>query len=110
MNPRLPLSDFSDQINTILVAPLNRQDAGETETNPYVVIHLATKLAQAGIYTAEQVRDVAGLRVAGEGNNALSAAVSLAKNDFARRYAAAIEADGNVTLNTLDLFRKDVST
>jgi hypothetical protein len=30
--------------------------------------------------------------------------------DFARRYAAALESDDKVTLNTLDLFRKDVST
>ncbi|WP_431948421.1 type I restriction endonuclease subunit R, partial [Micromonospora marina] len=82
----------------------------ETETDPYIVVHLANKLAQAGIYTPEQVREVAGLWVARKGNNALSAAISPAKNDFARRYAAAIEADDKVTLNTLDLFRKDVST
>jgi type I restriction enzyme R subunit len=82
----------------------------ETETDPYVVFHLATKLAQAGIYTPEQVREVAGLWVTRKGNNALSAAISPAKNEFARRYAAAIEADDKVTLNTLDLFRKDVST
>ncbi|WP_306356753.1 MULTISPECIES: type I restriction endonuclease subunit R [unclassified Nocardia] len=82
----------------------------ETETDPYVVVHLATKLAQAGIYTPEQVREVAELWVTRKGNNALSAAISPAKNDFARRYAAAIEADDKVTLNTLDLFRKDVST
>ncbi|MFC0623641.1 type I restriction endonuclease subunit R [Kribbella deserti] len=82
----------------------------ETETDPYVVIHLAEKLAQQGIYTPEQVREVAGLWVARKGNNALSAAISPAKNNFARRYAAAIEADDKLTLNTLDLFRKDVST
>ncbi|MET8352515.1 DEAD/DEAH box helicase family protein [Micromonospora sp. NPDC005206] len=82
----------------------------ETETDPYIVVHLATKLAQAGIYTPEQVREVAELWVTRKGNNALSAAISPAKNDFARRYAAAIEADDKVTLNTLDLFRKDVST
>ncbi|RAO00778.1 type I restriction endonuclease subunit R [Micromonospora noduli] len=82
----------------------------ETETDPYIVVHLANKLAQAGIYTPEQVREVAGLWVARKGNNALSSAISPAKNDFARRYAAAIEADDKVTLNTLDLFRKDVST
>ncbi|UVS80184.1 type I restriction endonuclease subunit R [Actinokineospora sp. UTMC 2448] len=82
----------------------------ETETDPYVVFHLATKLAQAGIYTPEQVREVAELWVTRKGNNALSAAISPAKNEFARRYAAAIEADDKVTLNTLDLFRKDVST
>lgn len=82
----------------------------ETETDPYVVVHLATKLAQSGIYTPEQVRDVAELWVTRKGNNALSAAISPPKHDFARRYAAAIEADDKVTLNTLDLFRKDVST
>lgn len=82
----------------------------ETETDPYVVVHLGTKLAQAGIYTPEQVRAVAELWTTRKGNNALSAAIAPAKNDFARRYAAAIEADDAVTLNTLDLFRKDVST
>lgn len=82
----------------------------ETETDPYVVVHLATKLDQAGIYTPEQVREVAELWVTRKGNNALSAAISPAKHDFARRYAAAIEADDTVTLNTLDLFRKDVAT
>lgn len=82
----------------------------ETETDPYVVAHLATKLAQPGIYTPEQVRDVAELWVSRKGNNALSAAISPAKHEFARRYAAALEADDKVTLNSLDLFRKDVST
>ncbi|WP_129978013.1 type I restriction endonuclease [Rhodococcus sp. Q1] len=82
----------------------------ETETDPYVVAHLATKLAQAGIYTPEQVQKVAQLWVTRKGNNALSAAISPAKHDFARRYAAALEADDKVTLNTLDLFRKDVAT
>ena len=82
----------------------------ETETDPYIVVHLANKLAQAGIYTEEQVRQVAGLWVSRKGNNALSAAISPAQHDFRRRYAAAIEADDKVTLNTLDLFRKDVST
>ncbi|MER6007419.1 DEAD/DEAH box helicase family protein [Nonomuraea angiospora] len=82
----------------------------ETETDPYVVVHLANKLAQAGIYTEEQVRQVAELWVTRKGNNALSAAISPAQHDFRRRYAAAIEAEDKVTLNTLDLFRKDVST
>lgn len=82
----------------------------ETETDPYVVVHLATKLDQAGIYTPEQVREVAELWVTRKGNNALSSAISPAKHEFARRYAAALEADDKVTLNTLDLFRKDVAT
>ena len=82
----------------------------ETETDPYVVIHLATKLAQAGIYSDDDVRKVAELWVRRKGNNALSAAISPAQHAFGRRYAAAIEADDKVTLSTLDLFRKDVST
>jgi type I restriction enzyme R subunit len=82
----------------------------ETETNPYVVVHLATKLAQAGIYTEDDVRKVAELWVTRKGNNALSAAISPAQHDFARRYARALEEDDKVILNTLDLFRKDVST
>ncbi|WP_305091435.1 hypothetical protein [Prescottella sp. R16] len=82
----------------------------ETETDPYVVVHLATKLAQAGIYTPDQVRKVAELWVTRKGSNALSEAISPAKHDFARRYAAALEADDTIALNTLDLFRKDVAT
>lgn len=82
----------------------------EIETDPYVVFHLTTKLAHSGIYTPDQVREVAGLWVTRKGNNALSAAISPAKNEFARRYAAAIEADDTVTLVALDLFRKDVAT
>ncbi len=82
----------------------------ETETDPYVVVHLATKLDQAALYTPEQVREVAELWVTRKGNNALSAAISPPKHDFARRYAAALETDDKVILNELDLFRKDVST
>ncbi|GAA1214042.1 type I restriction endonuclease subunit R [Prauserella alba] len=82
----------------------------ETETDPYVVFHLARKLAQPGIFTPEQVREVAKLWLERKGNSALSAAISPAKNEFARRYAAAIEAEDELTRNELDLFRKDVST
>jgi hypothetical protein len=70
----------------------------------------ATKFPQAGIYTEDQVRHVAELWVTRKGNNALSAAISPAQHDFARRYARAREEDDKVTLNALDLFRKDVST
>ncbi|ASO18952.1 type I restriction enzyme R subunit [Actinoalloteichus hoggarensis] len=82
----------------------------ETETDPYVVIHLAAKLAQAGIYTEDDVRTVAGLWVTRKGNNAVSSAISPAQHDFRRRYARAIDEDDKVTLSTLDMFRKDVST
>ncbi|GGL42306.1 type I restriction endonuclease subunit R [Planomonospora parontospora] len=104
--------DFANKPDDIRAAfePYFTNATLEAETDPYVVVHLANKLAQAGIYTGEQVRQVAGLWVARKGNNALSAAISPAQHDFRRRYAAAIEAEDRVTLNTLDLFRKDVST
>ncbi|MDP9820334.1 type I restriction endonuclease subunit R [Nocardioides massiliensis] len=104
--------DFVNKPEDIKAAfePYFKNATLETETDPYVVVHLATKLAQAGIYTEDDVRKVAELWVTRKGNNALSAAISPAQHDFARRYARALEADDKVTLNTLDLFRKDVGT
>lgn len=104
--------DFVNRPEDIKAAfePYFKNATLETETDPYVVVHLATKLAQAGIYTEEDVRKVAELWVTRKGNNALSAAISPAQHDFARRYARALEEDDKVALNTLDLFRKDVST
>ncbi len=104
--------DFVNKPEDIKAAfePYFKNATLETETDPYVVIHLVTKLAQAGIYTEDDVRKVAELWVTRKGNNALSAAISPAQHDFARRYARALEDDDKVTLNTLDLFRKDVST
>jgi type I restriction enzyme R subunit len=104
--------DFVNKPDDIRTAfePYFKNATLETETDPYVVVHLATKLAQMGIYTEDDVRKVAELWVTRKGNNALSAAISPAQHDFRRRYARAIEEDDRVTLNALDLFRKDVST
>lgn len=104
--------DFVNKPEEIRVAfePYFTNATLETETDPYVVIHLVNKLAQAGIYSDEQVRNVAELWVGRKGNNALSAAISPAQHEFKQRYARAIESDDKVALNTLDLFRKDVAT
>lgn len=104
--------DFVNQPEDIRTSfePYFKNATLETETDPYIVVHLATKLAQSGIYTDDQVRKVAELWVTRKGNNALSAAISPAQHDFRRRYARAIEEDDRVTLNALDLFRKDVAT
>ncbi|MFJ1616645.1 type I restriction endonuclease subunit R [Streptomyces sp. NPDC088251] len=104
--------DFSNKPEDIKAAfePYFKNATLETETDPYVVVHLAAKLAQAGIYTEDDVRKVAELWVTRKGNNALSAAISPAQHDFRRRYTRAIEEEDKVTLNALDLFRKDVST
>lgn len=104
--------DFANKPEDIKAAfePYFKNATLETETDPYIVIHLANKLAQAGIYTDDDVRKVAELWVTRKGNNALSAAISPAQHDFRRRYARAIEEEDKVALNALDLFRKDVST
>lgn len=104
--------DFVNRPEDIKAAfePYYKSAALETESDPYVVVHLQTKLAQVGIYTEDQVRKVAELWVTRKGNNALSAAISPAQHDFKRRYARAVEDEDKVTLNGLDLFRKDVST
>ncbi|MFE5816949.1 type I restriction endonuclease subunit R [Streptomyces sp. NPDC056479] len=104
--------DFANKPEDIKAAfePYFKSATVETETDPYIVIHLANKLAQAGIYTDDNVRKVAELWVTRKGNNALSGAISPAQHDFRRRYARAIEEEDKVALNALDLFRKDVST
>ncbi|MFF5521177.1 type I restriction endonuclease subunit R [Streptomyces coeruleorubidus] len=104
--------DFANKPEDIRAAfePYFKNATLETETDPYVVVHLANKLSQAGIYTEDDVHKVAELWVTRKGNNALSAAISPAQHDFRRRYARAIEEEDKVTLQALDLFRKDVST
>ncbi|MGW2444978.1 type I restriction endonuclease subunit R [Streptomyces sp. NPDC001675] len=104
--------DFANKPEDIRAAfePFFKNATLETETDPYVVVHLANKLAQAGIYTEDEVRKVAELWVTRKGNNALSAAISPAQHGFRRRYARAIEEEDKVTLQALGLFRKDVST
>ncbi len=104
--------DFANKPEDIKAAfePYFKNATLETETDPYIVVHLANKLAQVGIYGEDDVRKVAGLWVNRKGNNALSAAISPAQHDFRRRYARAIKEEDKVTLNALDLFRKDVST
>ncbi|SOB83241.1 type I restriction endonuclease subunit R [Streptomyces sp. 1331.2] len=104
--------DFKNKPEDIKTAfePYFKNATLETETDPYVVVHLANKLAQAGIYAEDDVRKVAELWVTRKGNNALSAAISPPQHDFRRRYARAIEEEDKVTLSALDLFRKDVST
>ncbi|MFJ2026528.1 type I restriction endonuclease subunit R [Streptomyces sp. NPDC087897] len=104
--------DFANKPEDIKAAfePYFKNATLETETDPYVVVHLANKLAQAGIYTEDDVRKVAELWVTRKGNNALSAAISPAQHDFRRRYTRAIQDEDKVTLQALDLFRKDVAT
>ncbi len=86
----------------------------ETATDPNLVHDISAKLDQSGIFTDDEVDRTAEAWVRGSGNNALSAALSPAKQRFQTRYQGALSAnagDGDkVALDELDLFRKDVST
>ena len=82
----------------------------ETSTDPYVVVNLATKLAQANIYTEDQVRKAAEIWLLGKGHSALMAAVAPAKHDFEVRYAAALSQKDKAARDELDMFRKDIGT
>ncbi|MFT4167207.1 MAG: hypothetical protein QM650_18380 [Microlunatus sp.] len=90
--------DFQNKPDDIRAAfePYFKNATLETETDPYVVIHLANKLAQAGIYSEDDVRKVAELWVRRKGNNALSAAISPAQHDYRRRYTRAIDEPASV--------------
>jgi type I restriction enzyme R subunit len=82
----------------------------ETATDPYLVVNIATKLAQANIFTEQQVRDVAEIWLLRKGHNKLAAAISPAKHQFEVRYAAAIDQNDKAAQDELDQFRKDVGT
>ncbi|MFB9164116.1 type I restriction endonuclease subunit R [Arthrobacter psychrochitiniphilus] len=82
----------------------------ESETDPYLVVNLATKLAQAGIYTEKDVERTTQVWVKRGGNNALMAALSQSKHNFQTRYESAITLGDKSARDELDMFRKDVGT
>ena len=82
----------------------------ETETDHYVVVNIATKLAQSGIYTEDEVRKVAETWLLRKGNNVLMAAISAPKYEFEVRYKAALDQKDKTAQDSLDTFRKDVGT
>lgn len=80
----------------------------ETETDPNLVHQLATKLAQARIYTPNDVERYAeALWVKEPLHSALTAAVTPARNEFLARWNDAQADEDSEALDQLRTFRKD---
>ncbi|MDV8075901.1 DEAD/DEAH box helicase family protein [Rhodococcus sp. IEGM 1370] len=80
----------------------------ETETDPNLVHRLATKLAQARIYTIEDVERYAkAWWTPTQSHAALAAAVTPARDQFAQRWAEAADQQDSQGLDELRTFRKD---
>lgn len=80
----------------------------ETATDPNLVHQLATKLAQARIYTPKDVeRYAAAWWTPTQSHTALAAAVTPARDEFASRWAEAMEQQDTQALDELRTFRKD---
>lgn len=81
----------------------------ETATDPNLVHDIAAKLDTAAIYTPEDVRLCAEALVRNQ-HGRLDAAIAPAQREFARRWAAALEADDRAELDALTMFRSDVAS
>jgi type I restriction enzyme R subunit len=104
--------DFVNNPADILEAfkPYYRDARLVTETDPNLIHDLQAKLDTSGIYTVAEVHALADAWVQNKGNNALSAAITPARDRFQSRYTAAILAEDKAEIAVLDLFRRDVST
>lgn len=80
----------------------------ETATDPNLVHQLATKLAQARIYTPQDVERYAkAWWTPNQSHAALAAAVTPARDEFANRWAEATDQQDSQALDELRNFRKD---
>lgn len=80
----------------------------ETATDPNLVHRLATKLAQARIYTANDVRRYAEAWWSpAQSHASLSAAITPARNEFVNRWTDATEQQDTQALDDLRTFKKD---
>ena len=104
--------DFVNETETIKAAfePYYKGAYLESETDPYLVVNLATKLGQAGIYTEQDIERTAEAWLKRHGNNALMAALAQPKHNFQTRYESAITLGDKAAQDELDMFRKDVGT
>jgi type I restriction enzyme R subunit len=79
-------------------------------TDPNIVHVTMAKLDAATIYHDSEVNGLVDDYLAKKGNNALTKWVTPAQHRFRDRERTAIEADDEVALDELDMFRKDVGT
>lgn len=83
----------------------------ETRTDPNLVHRLATKLAQARIYTPADVERYAeAWWTPTQSHAALAAAMTPARDEFASRWAEASERQDTQALDELRTFRKDCAS
>jgi type I restriction enzyme, R subunit len=83
----------------------------ETATDPNLVHRLATKLAQARIYTPADVEKYAKAWWArSQSHAALAAAVTLVRDEFVNRWSEAHERQDGQALDELRTFRKDCAS
>ncbi|ACQ79753.1 protein of unknown function DUF450 [Beutenbergia cavernae DSM 12333] len=82
----------------------------ETRTDPNLVHEVAAKLAEADIYTADDVETFTHAWFTRAGHGALSAAIKGPKDTFATLYASAKTRQDTAELERLELFRKDAGT
>ncbi len=82
----------------------------ETTTDPNIVHEIATKLAEADIYTVDDVEAFAAAWFTRAGHGALAAAIKGPKDTFATLYASARTRHDTAEVERLELFRKDAGT
>jgi type I restriction enzyme, R subunit len=104
--------DFVNDPGQILSAfkPYYREAWLAAETDPNLIHDLRTKLDVAGIYTTAEIDSLVEAWVKRKGNNALSAAITPARDRFQDQYSKALAADDKAQIAALDLFRKDIGT
>lgn len=79
----------------------------ESTTDPNIVHQLAAKLAEAHIYTPDDVNAFARAWFTGAGHSALSAAIQGPKDRFAALYESAKVRDDRAEIERLEMFRGD---
>ncbi|PFG43796.1 type I restriction enzyme R subunit [Isoptericola jiangsuensis] len=82
----------------------------ETTTDPNIVHEIAAKLAEADIYTDDDVEAFAHAWFTRAGHGALSAAIKPPKDTFAILYSSAKARSDAAEVERLELFRKDAGT
>lgn len=82
----------------------------ETDTDPNIVYDLSAKLAEADIYTDDDVDAFAAAWFGRRGHSALTAAIKPVKDRFATAYQTAKDTGDKEEVDRLELFRKDAGT
>jgi len=104
--------DFANSADEIVEAfePYYQATTLGDVTDPNIVHETMNKLDAAGMYLESEVDGLARDFLSRKGNNALTKWVTPARDRFRDRERTALDADDQVSLDELEMFRKDVST